>query len=542
MTRLLLLAVSATLLPAQEKPRVHTAPLTGQESDAELLALAARVVPHPRQLSYHAEEFIAFVHFGPNTFSGREWGTGKENPVLFNPPQVDTDQWCRAFKAAGMKKVILTVKHHDGYCLWQTRYNKTFSVHQSPWKDGKGDVLRLLADSCQKHGLRLGVYLSPADLYQIESPGGLYGNLSEYRDTAIPTDPARFHDDPAQPRKTDRGVFQVQADDYNRYFMNQLYELLTEYGPVHEVWFDGAHPKRKGGQKYLKEEWFAMIRALAPQAVIFGGPDVRWCGNEAGRTRKSEWNVLPVESLALSGEDRPLANIGDDASLLRRSYEAYGKKREARHLYYLVPEVDTSIRNGWFWRNDHEQRTRPPAELFDIYERSAGGNAVFLLNVPPNRQGRLADRDVAALQALGRRIRATYGKNLAQGHDRPALDDDDPRTFWQPPGGKTTGALEITLPAPREINRLALREAIGTVGQRVAAHEIHAEVNGSWRKISEATTIGHKRIHRFPVVLTQKLRVQITAARAAPALSELAAHLDPAVACQSQGQARMALH
>jgi alpha-L-fucosidase len=508
------------------EPLVHHAPLDVTSSDADILNLAARIVPSPRQLAYHEEGFIGFIHFGPNTFTGREWGNGMEDPTVFAPNQVDTDQWCEVMKAAGMKKVIVTVKHHDGYCTWQTRYNSTFSVHRSPWKDGKGDVLRSLADSCKQFGLRLGVYLSPADLYQMEREGGLYGDGSPYEDSVIPTHPDSLTTDPTRQREVAPGAptFRLKTDHYNRYFMNQLYELLTEYGPIHEVWFDGAHPKRKGGQTYLKAEWYRMIRALAPEAVIFGGPDVRWCGNERGDTRESEWNVLPVAGLAESGVDRPATHLGDDASLLARSYQVYGTTYTPTALFYMVAEVDTSIRHGWFWRNEDEQQVRSADELFDIYERTAGGNAVFLLNVPPNNQGRFGARDEKVLREVGRRIRVTYDVNLAAGFtsDAPGLNDDDLATFWQPPS--ESGAFMVQLPSSQTINRVVVQEAISSVGQRVKEHALDAFLDGAWTEIARATTIGYRRILRFPDITTDRFRVRILASRQIPSIAHFSAH------------------
>lgn len=530
----LLVAISAGTLSSGALPQgslrvrepiTQIAPLSETLSDAELLQLAARIVPSPRQLEYHREEFIGFVHFGPNTFTGVEWGSGMEEATVFAPEQVDTDQWCRVMADAGMRKVIYTAKHHDGYCNWQTRYNDAFSVHRSPWKNGEGDVLRLLADSCQKYGLRLGVYLSPADLYQIESPEGLYGNGSVPVASVIPTSPASLVSEPTRQREVPAGqaVFRHELDDYNRYFMNQLYEVLTEYGPVHEVWFDGAHPKRKGGQTYRKDLWYALVREVAPQAVIFGGPDVRWCGNERGDTRADEWNVLGIEAVALSGLDRPQQDIGTDAALLSRGYEVYGRKLESRFLNYMVSEVDTSIREGWFWR-DEEQHVRGADEIFDIYERCVGGNAVFLLNVPPGRDGRLGERDVACLAEVGRRIRATYGTDLARGFtcEGAGLDSAGLDSFWQPEG--STGELEVRLPAMAVVDRVSLQEAIGVVGQRVARHALDAWIDGGWREVSAAGVIGYRRIHRFEPVETDRFRVRVLEARAAPGLATFAAH------------------
>ena len=214
------------------------------ETDTQdsILMKAAHIVPTPNQFEALKNEFIAFIHFGPNTFTRLEWGSGYEDPKVFDLHQLDTDQWCRAMKAAGMKMVIFTAKHHDGFCLWQTRYT-CHGIMSTPYKDGKGDVLAELAESCRKHGLKLGVYLSPADLYQIENQEGLYGNLSEKTERTIPR---AVEGRPFANQTT----FKFVVDDYNEYFLNQLFELLTEYGPIHEVWFDGAHPKTKGGHQY----------------------------------------------------------------------------------------------------------------------------------------------------------------------------------------------------------------------------------------------------------------------------------------------------
>lgn len=262
----------------------NTIKVEATDTDEAVMEKAAHVVPTANQLAALRNEFIAFVHFGPNTFTRMEWGTGKEDPKVFDLKELDTDQWCEAMKAAGMKMVILTAKHHDGFVLWQSRYTK-HGIMSSGYKGGKGDVMKDLSASCRKYGLKLGVYLSPADLYQIESPDGLYGNLSQYTLRTIPREV------PGRPF-ANKTKFQFMVDDYNEYFLNQLFELLTEYGPISEVWFDGAHPKTKGGQKYNYAAWRELIRTLAPDATIFGREDIRWCGNEAGNTRESEWNVI----------------------------------------------------------------------------------------------------------------------------------------------------------------------------------------------------------------------------------------------------------
>ncbi len=508
----------------------HVVPLDAADTPEAILSKAARLVPNRPQQLYHLDEFSAFIHFGPNTFSGVEWGNGKEDPTIFDPGDtLDTDQWCEALRSAGMRKVILTAKHHDGFCLWQTRYNTTFSVRATRWRNGQGDVLRQLSDSCRKYGLKLGLYLSPADLYQIENAEhGLYGNGSKYRPSVIPTDVSAFHRDPTQAR-ADRPVngptFQVNVDDYNRYFMNQLYEILTEYGPIHEVWFDGAHPKRKGGQTYAKKDWFAMIRVLSPEAAIFGGPDIRWCGNEGGQTRAAEWSVLPTESEEVSGEDRPDASPGSDAALIANGYSVYDKKYESRELRYLVAEVNTSIREGWFWRNEEEQSVRGADDVFDIYERAVGGNAGFLLNVPPDRTGRIAPRDAACLREVGKRIRETYGTHLLDGatsDSAPQILDGDLKTYWQ--SNASSGELIIVLPEARRINRWVLQEAIFEAGQRVKSHALDAWIDGKWQEVATGTTIGFKKILRFPDVHSERFRIRILDSRSQPTLAEVSAH------------------
>ncbi|MCK5834649.1 MAG: alpha-L-fucosidase [Lentisphaeria bacterium] len=509
---------------------VQVVKIEATDSAQDIIKKATKVRASARQLAYHQEEFTGFIHFGINTFTGREWGTGKESPKTFNPTTVDTDQWCRVMKDAGMRLVMITVKHHDGFCLWQTRYNDAFSVKASPWQSGKGDVLKLLAASAHKYGLNLGVYISPADLYQIENKNGLYGNLSKYQDTIIPTNPKTFKSNPLKPRVTKKGLptFKVKADDYNRYMMNQLYEVLTEYGPVSEVWFDGAHPKRKGGQKYIKPEWFKLIRQLQPNAVIFGssGPDIRWCGNEQGRSRNTEWNVIPVDTDIPCEVDRTQEDLGSDKAITAPFYRNpyTQKKHKSLYLNYLVSEINTSIRHGWFWRNDSNQQVRGADEMFNLYERAVGVGGVFLLNLPPNRNGQFSPRDVACMKEIGRRVRETYGVNLAKNAKASVknLLDHNIKTYWQ---AKTIKAeFEVKLQKSQVVNRIVLQEAISEVGQRVKTHALDAWIDGNWKEIATATTIGYKRILRFKEVNTQRFRVRILEARDKVAIASFAAH------------------
>ena len=356
----------------------NTIKVEAGDSHADIIAKAAHVVPSPNQLAALQNEFIAFIHFGPNSFTRLEWGSGKEDPKVFDLKELDTDQWCEAMKAAGMKMVILTVKHHDGFVLWQSRYTK-HGIMSTGFRNGKGDILKDLSESCRKYGLKLGVYLSPADLYHIENPEGLYGNLSPYTKRTIPREV------PGRPF-ANKTRFEFVVDDYNEYFLNQLFEILTEYGPIHEVWFDGAHPKRKGGQTYNYPAWKKLIKALAPDAVIFGREDVRWCGNEAGGTRSTEWNVIPYQA-----NPDTMSNFADMTDKDLGSREQLYK---AKYLHYQQAETNTSIREGWFYRDDTHQKVRSTDDVFDIYERAVGGNSTFLLNIPPNRNGKFSPTDV----------------------------------------------------------------------------------------------------------------------------------------------------
>ncbi|SHI53533.1 alpha-L-fucosidase [Tangfeifania diversioriginum] len=473
------------------------------------IELSGKVLPHPRQMLWWEDEFKGFIHYGPNTYSGREWGTGFEESDLFHPTGLDTDQWCEMMSAAGITRVIMVVKHHDGYCLWQTRYTD-HSVVSSDWKNGKGDVLKELAKSCEKYGLRLGVYLSPADLYQIESDGGYYGNDSEFTERTIPR---KVEGRPF----SDTRSFTYLADDYNEYFLNQLFELLTEYGPIHEVWFDGANPKPGTGQTYNYEAWYDLIRHLAPDAVIFGkGPDSRWCGNEGGRTREDEYNVIPLEVSPdnFDWPDMTNENIAGRDKITE----------ETKFFHYYPAETNTSIRHGWFWRNDEEQQVRNVDDVFDIYERSVGGNSQFHLNIPPNTEGKFSPRDAEVLKAVGKKIRNVYDSDLLAGasaSEKNVLDNDN-STWWQAAGKQAS--LEITLPEQRKINRFMIMEAIANRGERVEEHFLEARIDGQWVKIAEGKTVGHKRILRFPPVETDAFRLTIAQSRLAPAIAHVSAH------------------
>lgn len=488
-------------------PTKSTYPILATDSRSVILEKAAHVVPTPQQYAALKNEYIAFIHFGPNTFTRMEWGSGKEDPTIFDLKNLDTDQWCATMKEAGMKKVILTVKHHDGFVLWQSRYTD-HGIMSTNFQQGKGDVLRDLSASCEKYGLKLGVYLSPADLFQIENEKGLYGNLSSYTERTIPRQ--------IQGRPfANKTSFKFVVDDYNEYFLNQLFELLTEYGPIHEVWFDGAHPKTKGGQKYNYTAWQELIRKLAPEAVIFGKEDIRWCGNEAGGTRSTEWNVIPYDVDPL--------NMQNFKDLTDEDLGSRDRLYEGKFLHYQQAETNTSIREGWFYRDDNHQKVRSADDVFDIYERSVGGNSTFLLNIPPNREGRFSDEDVSVLTEVGKRIRESYGVNLLKGAKGPVeiLDNIDETSYLLT---NTTDEVIIESETPILANRFIIQEAVATNGERIERLALDVWKEGKWKEVAETTNIGYKRILRFPEVETTRFRVRVKESRALAALKEIGAY------------------
>lgn len=500
-----ILAALAAVAGCGTRKYCNTVKIDGDDANT-IIEKAANVVPTANQLAALDREFIAFIHFGPNTFTGKEWGSGFESSETFALETLDTDQWCKAIKDAGMKMVIFTAKHHDGYIMWQSRYTD-HGIMSSKFRNGKGDVLRDLSESCRKYGLELGIYLSPADLYQIESPDGLYGNLSK---PTLRTIPREVEGRPF----SNKTKFKFNVDDYNEYYLNQLFELLTEYGPISEIWLDGAHPKTKGGQTYNYNAWRELIRTLAPKANIFGREDLRWCGNEGGHTRDSEWNVVPY----MANPD----TLTWYSDMMADQLGGREQLCEGKYLHYQPAETDVSIRDGWFWRDNTHQQTRTADNVFDIYERSVGGNAILLLNLPPDNQGRFPEKDLKILEETGRRIRETYGVDLLDGAKCPkVLLDNDIDTYIKIKDGED---FVVTLPEKRWINRIVLQEAISTVGERAERFAVDARIDGEWKEIATSTNIGHKRILRVNDMETDALRFRLLRSRAMVAISKMSAH------------------
>ncbi len=451
-------------------------------------SMAARLIPHPRQLEWQQLEMTAFLHFGINTFTNSEWGTGRESPALFNPSSLDADQWVRVLGEAGMKMVIITAKHHDGFCLWPTR-TTTHSVASSPWRDGHGDLVRELKEACERHGIKFGVYLSPWDM---NAP--CYG------------------DSPA----------------YNRFYMEQLTELLTWYGRIDEVWFDGACGEGPDGrrQEYDWQAYYDLIRELQPDAVTaIMGEDVRWVGTESGYGRETEWSATVLapggsaESIAINealGVDAVSADLGS-SSLLNR----------AQHLFWYPAEVDVSIRPGWFWHAAEDSLVKDPATLADIYLSSVGRNAVLLLNVPPDNRGLITDHDIRSLQQFREWREKLFATDLLNGA-RPygrgtsSLIDDDNTTAWSP---RRKRVASFVPPIAATFNIAMLQEDISR-GQRVEKFIIEALTERGWDTLATGTTIGYKRMMRFEKVKADEVRLTIVSSRATPHITTFALYCD----------------
>jgi alpha-L-fucosidase len=404
---------------------------------------SARPRPSAPQLAWQRDELALFLHFGVNTFTDREWGDGTESPSLFNPAALDARQWTRTARAAGARAVVLTAKHHDGFCLWPTRTTE-HSVARSPWRGGEGDVVRELVAACRADALRVGLYLSPWDR-----------NNPTYGDS---------------PR-------------YNDLYCEQLTELLTRYGEIAEVWFDGANGEGPNGkrQTYDWPRIWGLVRRLQPNAVMFSdaGPDVRWCGNERGLAGDPNWSTVDPAIVTHPGADGP--GIVDS---LRHGDPSGSAWRPA--------EVDVSIRPGWFHHPAEDARVRTAETLVNLYVTSVGRNGKLLLNVPPTRDGVIHPTDVARLTEFRERLGARFGRDVADGAT----------ATWRVTGPRSA-TLDVALRAPTPISAVRLEEDIAR-GQRVASYRLEAE-----QPLSRGTTIGYAKIDRFPEVTTRQVRLMI---------------------------------
>lgn len=465
-----------------------------RDSDIRLV----QVVPSQRQFEYQRLEFYSFVHFTVNTFTGKEWGDGKESPSIFNPVKFNAQQWVDALKSAEMRGLILTCKHHDGFCLWPSKYT-SHTVANSPYKNGEGDIVKEVSDACREAGIKFGVYLSPWD-----RNNQAYG----------------------------------YGKPYNDYFVNQLTELLTNYGEVFSVWFDGACGEGSNGKKqvYDWERYYEVIRRLQPKACInVCGPDIRWCGNEAGDTRKAEWSVVPARTSKTEIIAEQSQKVDDDNFRKRKisaSDQDLGSReilKDEADLIWYPAEVNTSIRPGWFYHEEEDDKVRSLEELIKIYYNSVGGNATFLLNIPPTKEGLFHENDVKRLNEIGEYLRQAFAKNLMDsaeltaasfmdGHGIENVRTDDYQTYFRTEDGITEAVIEAAWKGKQEIRHIVLKENI-KCSQRIEAYTIEAWQDGEYRTVYEGTVIGYKRIVPIDRLTTDKIRIHILDSRVAPTLS-----------------------
>ena len=445
-------------------------------------------VPSAAQLDWHDLEFLAFVHFNMSTFAETEWSSGREHPNQFQPTDLDCRQWCRLFKETGMKGVIITAKHHDGFCLWPSETTE-HDVASSSWRDGKGDVLKELKEACDEFGLKLGLYLSPWDQ---STP--LYG----------------------------------EGKAYNDYFVTQLEELLTLYPDTFEMWFDGAsRPGRNGKrQVYDWKRYYETIRKLAPQALIFSeiGPDIRWCGNERGYAGERNLCTLNLNGLYMGMRDR--------------------KHLQTGHLngtHWVPSECDVSIRKGWFYHGRFNHQIKSDQQLHGIYHASVGRGATLLLNVPPDKTGQIADREAQALRTLGERLATEYQTNLltpdrvtvsASSHLNPERYPVShllapERSYWAAATNDLQASIEFSFHKPTAIDRIVLQEGI-EFGQRIGQTKVEGFSGETWQTLAGLSCIGHKQILQIPTCVVEKLRITCVQPQANPVLRHIAAYRIPA--------------
>lgn len=448
-------------------------------------------LPSPEQIAWHEMETNAFVHFTTNTFTGLEWGYGDEKESVFNPTSLDAGQWAGILKETGFKTLILTTKHHDGFCLWPSKYTE-HSIKNSPYKNGKGDLVKETADACRKFGLRFGVYLSPWDR-----------NYSEYG-----------------------------KPGYLEYYRNQLKELFTNYGPVFEMWFDGANggDGYYGGAREIRKidassyyEWpqtLEVVRKIQPNVVFFSdaGPGVRWVGNERGQAGETNWNTISTDTLYAG---KP------GISAILNSGSPDGTK-------WIPAEVDVSIRPGWFYHANEDSKVKTPEQLFEIYMSSVGRGSTLLMNIPPDQRGLFHEKDIKSLRGYKKIIDKEFAVNLAKNanvkpnsyransisYSGSNITDGNKETYWATNDNHNSGSLEINLGKVSSVKYIMLQEYI-KLGQRVKNFNIEIWKDRRWQKVATATTIGYKRIIRIEPVLTSKIRVNITDSKASPLISNL---------------------
>ena len=442
-------------------------------------------VPTKQQLAWHEMEFYLFAHFGPNTFTDKEWGEGTEPEDIFNPTNLDCRQWCRVAKAAGAKGIIITAKHHDGFCLWPSKYS-THTVRESKWKNGKGDVLKELSQACKEYGLKFGVYISPWD---------------------------RNHPKYGTP-------------EYNDVFVNMMKEIFTSYGPIWELWWDGANGEGPNGKKqvYDWDRFKKTVRQLSPNTVIFSdvGPDIRWCGNEKGIAGETNWNLLDTVGFTPGAGAPPVDTLN---------------RGNVNGNVWIPAECDVSIRPGWFYHKEEDEKVKTPEELFQLYLKSVGRGANLLLNVPPDRTGRINAKDSTALVGFKKLREKSFKNNISKSGSVYAISGSGARQLRHLNDGKAstlesitppeTNYVEVLFKKPQWINCIIIKENL-MGGQSCEAFSLALmeKINESPTAI-KSTTIGNKRIITFPKLHVSLLLITIDSQKKATSLTETETYLIP---------------
>jgi alpha-L-fucosidase len=428
--------------------------------------LSVAPLPDSRQLAWHDMEYYFFAHFGPNTFTDKEWGLGNETEDVFNPTALNCDQWCKTAKAAGAAGIIITAKHHDGFCLWPSKFS-THTVRESKWQNGKGDVLKELSAACKANGLKFGVYISPWD----------------------------------------RNHPKYGTSEYNDVFVGMMKEIFENYGPIWELWWDGANGEGPNGKKQVYDwnRFIKTVRSLSPGTVVFSdiGPDIRWAGNENGFAGKTNWNLLDTAGFK--------AGIGAPSTDTLNAGNVYGKN-------WIPAECDVSIRSGWFYHAYEDSTVKSPEKLFDLYLKSVGRGADLLLNVPPDRNGIINKKDSLALIGFKKLRDENFNKDLV----KQAIVENKSRTN-KTADHKTALSKMIIWKEPVAVNCLVLKENIAE-GQRIKNIDIILSIHGIELKKLNVTTVGHKRIISFPTEKVTEISVVVNAAKAKPMLSSVEAY------------------
>lgn len=503
MNRILIITISAFLITNIFSQNNYVK-INSSDTPEQIIEKAANVTPSERQYEWQKLELTGFIHFGINTFNEVEWGLHKNDITPFNPKEINVNQWVKVFKDAGFKLIILTTKHHDGFCLWPSNFTD-YDIENTPFQNGKGDIVRDLSQACKDAGIKFGVYLSPWDIHE-----KTYG-----------------------------------TPEYNIHFVNQLTELLTNYGEISEVWFDGACGEGPNGKKQIYDwnSYYSVIRKLQPKAVIaVMGDDVRWVGTESGYGRQTEWSVLPGLSI---NQDEIAANSQQESGngafvprdLMDEDLGSREKLLSAASLIWYPAEIDVSIRPGWFYHENEDELVKTPEKLVDIYFNSVGLNGVLLLNIPPDKRGLIHENDIKSLNGMKYILDETFKENFVtnsqtkatnelSGNESKFIVDNNPESYWTTNNDVSTASVEIKFTRGRSFNTMMLQENI-LKGQRIEKFRVDYWDGQLWRTFAKATTIGYKRLLRFPEVYSDRIKIVIEQCRTNPTLSNIGVYKMP---------------